>query len=85
MPLFLLRLAACVNRPLVVDIGKDLSFTGQVVTLLLFQIGGLGIIQLLRRLFGLRGGESPSRTGDRQSTFLHTPRRDFLGIAKRVY
>ena len=34
--------AVCVTGLAVIDIGKDLSFAGQIVTLILFQIGGWG-------------------------------------------
>ncbi len=77
--------AVCVTGLAVIDIGKDLSFTGQVVTLLLFQIGGLGIITFSVVLFGLLGrGISFKGREIVQSTFLHTPRRDFLVIVKGV-
>ena len=77
--------AVCVTGLTVIDIGKDLSFTGQVMTLLLFQIGGLGIITFSVVLFGLMGrGISFKGREIVQSTFLHTPRRDFLVIVKGV-
>lgn len=77
--------AVCVTGLAVIDIGKDLSFTGQVVTLLLFQIGGLGIITFSVVLFGLLGrGISFKGREIVQSTFLHTPRRDFFVIVKGV-
>ncbi len=77
--------AVCVTGLAVIDIGKDLSFTGQIVTLLLFQIGGLGIITFSVVLFGLMGrGISFKGREIVQSTFLHTPRRDFLVIVKGV-
>ncbi len=77
--------AVCVTGLAVIDIGKDLSFTGQVVTLLLFQIGGLGIITFSVLLFGLLGrGISFKGREIVQSTFLHTPRRDFLVIVRGV-
>ena len=47
--------AVCVTGLAVIDIGKDLSFAGQIVTLVLFQIGGLGIITFSVVLFGLMG------------------------------
>ncbi len=77
--------AVCVTGLAVIDIGKDLSFSGQIVTLVLFQVGGLGIITFSVVLFGLMG-RGISFTGREivQSTFLHTPRRDFLVIAKTV-
>ncbi len=77
--------AVCVTGLAVIDIGKDLSLAGQVVTLILFQIGGLGIITFSVVLFGLMGrGVSFKGREIVQSTFLHTPRRDFLVIAKGV-
>jgi trk system potassium uptake protein len=77
--------AVCVTGLAVIDIGKDLSLTGQILTLSLFQIGGLGIITFSVVLFGLMGrGISFKGREIVQSTFLHTPRRDFLGIAKAV-
>ena len=77
--------AVCVTGLAVIDIGKDLSFTGQIVTLVLFQIGGLGIITFSVVLFGLMGrGISFKGREIVQSTFLHTPRRDFIVIVKGV-
>jgi len=77
--------AVCITGLTVVDLGKDLSFTGQIVTLLLFQIGGLGIITFSVVLFGLMGrGISFKGREIVQSTFLHTPRRDFLAVVKGV-
>lgn len=77
--------AVCVTGLAVIDIGKDLSLAGQIMTLVLFQVGGLGIITFSVVLFGLMG-RGISFTGREivQSTFLHTPRRDFLVIAKAV-
>jgi trk system potassium uptake protein TrkH len=77
--------AVCVTGLIVIDVGRDLSFAGQIVTLLLFQIGGLGIITFSVLLFSLMG-RGISFTGREivQSTFLHTPRRDLLLIVKEV-
>jgi trk system potassium uptake protein TrkH len=69
----------------VIDIGKDLSTLGQVITIFLFQIGGLGIITFSTVFFVLMGrGISFKGRDIVQSTFLHTPRRDFIVIAKSV-
>jgi trk system potassium uptake protein TrkH len=69
----------------VIDIGKDLSTLGQVITIFLFQIGGLGIITFSTVFFVLMGrGLSFKGREIVQSTFLHTPRRDFVVIAKMV-
>ena len=77
--------AVCVTGLAVIDIGKDLSFAGQIVTLVLFQIGGLGIITFSVVVFGLMGrGISFKGREIVQSTFLHTPRRDFIVIVKGV-
>ena len=77
--------AVCVTGLVVVDMGKDLSTLGQVLTIFLFQIGGLGIITFSTVFFVLMG-RSISFKGREivQSTFLHTPRRDFVVIAKAV-
>jgi trk system potassium uptake protein TrkH len=77
--------AVCVTGLAVIDIGKDLTVPGQVITIFLFQIGGLGIITFSTVFFVLMG-RSMSFKGREivQSTFLHTPRRDFMVIAKAV-
>ncbi len=77
--------AVCVTGLVVIDIGKDLSTLGQVITIFLFQIGGLGIITFSTVFFVLMGrGLSFKGREIVQSTFLHTPRRDFVVIAKMV-
>src|SRR3990170_4882799 len=83
--LFTSASAVCVTGLVVIDIGKDLSILGQVITIFLFQIGGLGIITFSTVFFVLMGrGISFKGREIVQSTFLHTPRRDFLVIAKSV-
>jgi trk/ktr system potassium uptake protein len=83
--LFTATSAVCVTGLAVLDIGKDLSFAGQIVTLLLFQIGGLGIITFSVLLFGIMGrGISFKEREIVQTTFLHTPKRDFIMILKAV-
>jgi len=83
--LFTSTSAVCVTGLVVVDVGKDLSIPGQVITIFLFQIGGLGIITFSTVFFVLMGrGISFKGREIVQSTFLHTPRRDFLVIAKAV-
>jgi trk system potassium uptake protein TrkH len=77
--------AVCVTGLAVLDIGKDLSLSGQIITLFLMQIGGLGIITFSVVLFGLMGRSISFKGRDiAQSTFLHTPRRDFLVVLKWV-
>jgi len=77
--------AVCVTGLVVIDIGKDLTTWGQVITIFLFQIGGLGIITFSTVFFVLMGrGISFKGREIVQSTFLHTPRRDFIVISKMV-
>jgi trk system potassium uptake protein TrkH len=77
--------AVCVTGLVVIDIGKDLSTLGQVITIVLFQVGGLGIITFSTVFFVLMGrGLSFKGREIVQSTFLHTPRRDFIVIARMV-
>ncbi len=83
--LFMSTSGVCVTGLATIDIGKDLSIAGQVITMVLFQIGGLGIITFSVFLFGLMGrGISFKEREIIQSVFMHTPRRDFLLILKSV-
>jgi trk system potassium uptake protein TrkH len=83
--LFTSTSAVCVTGLVVIDTGKDLSVVGQVITMFLIQTGGLGIITFSTVFFVLMGrGISFKGREIVQSTFLHTPRRDFLVIAKSV-
>ena len=67
------------------DVGKSFSFFGQVVTILLFQVGGLGIITFSTVFFVMMGrGISFKGRDIVQSTFLHTPQADFMVILKSV-
>jgi trk system potassium uptake protein TrkH len=83
--LFTSTSAVCVTGLVVVDTGKDLSSIGQVITLFLIQIGGLGIITFSTVFFVLMGrGISFKGREIVQSTFLHTPTRDFRVLLKSV-
>jgi trk system potassium uptake protein TrkH len=83
--LFMSASAVCVTGLAVLDISKDFSFAGQIITLILLQIGGLGIITFSVVLFGLMGrGISFKGRDIVQLTFLHTPRRDLFVIVKWV-
>jgi trk system potassium uptake protein TrkH len=83
--LFTSTSAVCVTGLVVLDTGKDFSTIGQVITMLLIQTGGLGIITFSTVFFVLMGrGISFKGREIVQSTFLHTPRRDFITIAKAV-
>jgi trk system potassium uptake protein len=83
--LFTSTSAVCVTGLTCIDIGKDLSFIGQVITIFLFQVGGLGIITFSTIFFALMGKGISFKGRDLvQSTFLHTPRIDFFVILKSV-
>lgn len=83
--LFTSTSAVCVTGLTTIDIGTDLSFIGQLMTLALFQAGGLGIITFSIVLFALMGrGISFKGREIAQSTFMHSPSRDFYLIIKRV-
>src|SRR5512139_2857589 len=83
--LFTSTSAVCVTGLVVIDMGKDLSTVGQVISMFLFQVGGLGIITFSTVFFVLMGrGISFKGREIVQSTFLHTPRKDFVVITKMV-
>jgi len=83
--LFTSTSAVCITGLSVLDVGRDLSLFGQLVTLALFQIGGIGIITFSLVLFGQMGRSLSFRGRELlQGTFLHTPRRDFLRVLRFV-
>ena len=83
--LFTSTSAVCVTGLTSIDIGRDLSFAGQIITMILFQVGGLGIITFSIVLFILMGrGISFKGRELTQSAFLHTPKKDFYLIIKKV-
>jgi len=83
--LFTSNSAVCVTGLACIDIARDLSFPGQVITIFLFQVGGLGIITFSTIFFVLMGrGISFKGREIVQSAFLHTPRMDFFMILKSV-
>jgi trk system potassium uptake protein TrkH len=83
--LFTSTSAVCVTGLVTIDVGQSFSFFGQVVTILLFQVGGLGIITFSTVFFVMMGrGISFKGRDIVQSTFLHTPQADFMVILKSV-
>ena len=83
--LFTSTSAVCVTGLVTIDISKSFSFFGQVVTILLFQVGGLGIITFSTVFFVMMGrGISFKGREIVQSTFLHTPQANFMVILKSV-
>lgn len=83
--LFMSTSAVCVTGLAVMDVGGDLATPGQISLLCLMQAGGLGIVTFSAFLFGLMGrGISFKGREIIQTSFLHTPSRDFLLILKWV-
>lgn len=83
--LFMSASGVCVTGLAVLDIGKELSLIGQIITIILFQIGGLGIITFSVILFDLMGrGISFKEREIVQSVFLPAPRRDYFEVLKSV-
>lgn len=83
--LFMSTSAVCVTGLATLDIAKEFSPAGQVATLFLFQIGGLGIITFSVLLFTMMGRGIPFKGREIvQTTFLHTPRRDITDLIKWV-
>jgi trk system potassium uptake protein TrkH len=77
--------AVCVTGLAVVDIGGGLSRFGQGVTVVLFQVGGLGILTFSAVLFMMMGRGLATKEHDiLQSVFLNAPRRDLAGILRFV-
>jgi len=77
--LFTSASAVCVTGLATINISKDLSLAGQLITMVLFQVGGLGIITFSIVLFALMGrGISFKGHEIAQSTFMQSPRRDFF-------
>jgi trk system potassium uptake protein TrkH len=84
--LFTATSGVCVTGLTVISIGKDLSSFGQMITLILFQVGGLGIITFSVMLFSIMGrGISFKDREIIQATFFHTPRRDFLKLIRTIF
>jgi len=54
--LFTSTSATCVTGLVVLDTGKDFTFFGQVIILLLIQFGGLGIMTFTIGIFSMFGG-----------------------------
>ncbi|MEE9911410.1 MAG: TrkH family potassium uptake protein [Deltaproteobacteria bacterium] len=83
--LFTAASAVCVTGLTTVDVGSKLSLIGQLITLVLFQVGGLGIITFSIVLFTLMGrGISFKGREITQSAFLHSPRKDLYLIVIKV-
>jgi trk system potassium uptake protein TrkH len=77
--------AVCVTGLATIDVGRDLSTTGQVLLIVLFQVGGLGILTFSTVFFVLLGRGLASKEHEiMQSAFLYAPRSDLGAILKFV-
>ena len=77
--------AVCVTGLATIDVGLDLSLTGQIVLICLFQVGGLGILTFSAVFFLILGRGMASKEHDIiQSAFLYAPRRDLAPILKFI-
>ncbi|HDL89821.1 MAG TPA: hypothetical protein ENG14_02830 [Thermodesulforhabdus norvegica] len=83
--LFMATSAACVTGLSVMNIGKELTLSGQIVILVLIQLGGLGIMTFSTGLLLLLGRSISFRSRFiLQDTFTYSPRSDFLSLLRRI-
>lgn len=84
--LFTSASAVCVTGLTPIDIGRDLSTMGHVITIVLFQVGGLGILTFSALFFVIMGRGLASKERDiMQSAFLYAPRHDLASILKFIF
>ena len=84
--LFMATSAVCVTGLAVLDIGTGLSRFGQVVLLLLIQIGGLGIMTLSSMLLTMLGQRvSLNRQDGVTQTYTSTPGDRFGTLLRRIF
>ncbi|MCR4317080.1 MAG: TrkH family potassium uptake protein [Planctomycetes bacterium] len=77
--------AVCVTGLVVVDTGTYFTTFGQVVILVLIQIGGLGVMTISVALFRWLGRSvSFHQRMVMQDLFAHTPREDIYSLVKSV-
>jgi len=83
--LFTATSAICVTGLTVMDTAASFTLFGQVVILILIQIGGLGIMTISVALFQWMGRSiSFKQRMVMQDLFSHTPRRDILKLIKSI-
>ena len=84
--LFMATSAVCVTGLSVLDIGTGLSGFGQVVILLLIQIGGLGIMTLSSMILTMLGQRvSLNRQDGVTQTYTSTPGDRFGTLLRRIF
>jgi trk system potassium uptake protein TrkH len=83
--LFTATSSVCVTGLIVVDTGSYFSSFGQIVILVLIQIGGLGVMTISVALFRwLSRVVSYKQRSLMQSLFTHTPRADIFSLLKSI-
>ncbi|MEW5723769.1 MAG: TrkH family potassium uptake protein [Thermodesulfobacteriota bacterium] len=84
--LFTATSAVCVTGLIVVDTGGYYTLFGQIVILVLIQIGGLGVMTVSVTIFRLVGASVSLRQRLAiQDIFAHTPRRDIFQLVKTIF
>ncbi len=84
--LFTATSAVCVTGLIVVDTGTYFSIPGQLIILVLIQLGGLGIMTVSVILFQFLGKIISFRQRmAMQETFAHTPRKDIYRLIKSIF
>ncbi len=84
--LFTATSAVCVTGLIVVDTGSYFTFFGQIVILVLIQIGGLGVMTVSVMLFRIIGRNITFRQRmAMQDIFAHTPRGDIFQLLKTIF
>lgn len=78
--------AVCVTGLIVVDTGSYFTLFGQIVILVLIQIGGLGVMTVSVMLFRIIGRNITFRQRMvLQDVFAHTPRGDIFQLLKTIF
>ena len=84
--LFTSTSAVCVTGLALFDTGAYFTLFGQIVILLLIQLGGLGIMTISVVLFQFLGKVVSFRQRmAMQETFAHTPRKDIYRLIKSIF
>jgi trk system potassium uptake protein TrkH len=83
--LFMSTSAACVTGLSVLDIGSYFPLSGQIIMLILIQVGGLGIMTISTGLFTIAGRSISIKSRFiLQDTFTHIPQPDIVSLIKRI-
>jgi len=83
--LFMSTSAACVTGLSVLDIGSYFPLSGQIIILVLIQVGGLGIMTISTGLFTIAGRSISIKSRFiLQDTFTHIPHPDIVSLIKRI-